>query len=75
MIHDHDIPFIVSYVKKSIEKAEGFKVEYFSIVDDEELIPVGTKSEMKNGKRYFGCVAVKAGKIRLIDNIEIPLYQ
>jgi pantothenate synthetase len=28
---------------------------------------------MEKGKRYFGCIAVKAGKIRLIDNIEIPL--
>jgi pantothenate synthetase len=28
---------------------------------------------MKKGKRYYGCIAVKAGKIRLIDNIEIPL--
>jgi pantothenate synthetase len=28
---------------------------------------------MKKGKKYFGCIAVKAGKIRLIDNIEIPL--
>jgi pantoate--beta-alanine ligase len=73
MIHDHDIPFIVSYVKNSIESAEGFNVEYFNIVDDEELMPVSTKAEIKKGKRYFGCVAVKAGKIRLIDNIEIPL--
>lgn len=73
MIHDHDIPFLVSYVKNSIENAEGFNVEYFSIVDDEELMPVSTKAEMKKGKRYFGCVAVKAGRIRLIDNIEIPL--
>jgi len=73
MIHDHDIPFLISYVINTIEKAEGFHVEYFNIVDDEELIPVNTKEEMKKGKRYFGCVAVKAGKIRLIDNIEIPL--
>jgi pantothenate synthetase len=28
---------------------------------------------MKKGKKYFGCIAVKAGKIRLIDNIEFPL--
>jgi pantothenate synthetase len=73
MIHDHDIPFLISYVINTIENAEGFHVEYFNIVDDEELIPVNTKVEMKKGKRYFGCVAVKAGKIRLIDNIEIPL--
>jgi pantothenate synthetase len=28
---------------------------------------------MEKGKKYYGCIAVKAGKIRLIDNIEFPL--
>ena len=73
MIHDHDIPDLTAYVKKTIENAKGFTVEYFNVVDDEELMPVGSKAEMKKGKKYFGCVAVNAGKIRLIDNIEIPL--
>lgn len=73
MINDHDIPFLVAYVVKNIEKSEGFKVEYFEIVDDLELRPVAARCEMKKGKRYYGCIAVKAGKIRLIDNIEIPL--
>ena len=73
MINDHDIPFLVAYVIKNIEKSEGFKVEYFEIVDDLELRPVAARCEMKKGKRYYGCIAVKAGKIRLIDNIEIPL--
>ena len=70
---DHDIPYLIAYVKKNIEKVKGFKVEYFEIVDDLELKPVASRAEMKKGKRYFGCIAVKAGKIRLIDNIEIPL--
>jgi len=73
MINDHDIPYLVAYVKKNIEKSEGFKVEYFEIVDDLELRPVAARCEMKKEKRYYGCIAVKAGKIRLIDNIEIPL--
>jgi len=73
MIHDHDIPDLTAYVKKTIENAKGFTVEYFNVVDDEELMPVSSKAEMKKGKKYFGCVAVNAGKIRLIDNIEIPL--
>ena len=73
MIHNHDIPYLISFVKKNIEKVKGFKIEYFDIVDDEELKPVVTKAEMKKMKRYFGCIAVRVGKIRLIDNIEIPL--
>jgi len=73
MINDHDIPYLISYVKKTIERAEGFTVEYFEIVDDIELKPVAARCEMKKGNKYFGCIAVKAGNIRLIDNIEIPL--
>jgi len=73
MIHEHDITFLIDYVKDNIEKTAGFSIEYFDIVDDKELIPVTSKAEMKTGRRYYGCIAVKAGKIRLIDNIEIPL--
>ena len=58
---------------KKYQQNLGFQLEYFEIVDDTELIPVSTKDEMKKDKRYFGCIAVKAGKIRLIDNIEIGL--
>ncbi len=73
MINDHDIPYLISYVKKTIERAEGFSVEYFEIVDDKELNPVAARCEMNKRKKYFGCIAVKAGNIRLIDNIEVPL--
>ena len=73
MIIDLDIPDIKEYVRKTIGKENGFSVEYFEIVDDTGLIPVLKKREMKKKKRYFGCIAVKAGKIRLIDNIEFPL--
>jgi len=73
MINDHDIPEIKTFVKKMINSVAGFDIEYFDIADDTELIPVGFKSEMQKGKRYFGCIAVRAGKIRLIDNIELGL--
>jgi pantothenate synthetase len=56
-----------------INSVPGFDIEYFDIADDRELIPVNRKSEMKKGERYFGCIAVMAGKIRLIDNIEFGL--
>jgi pantoate--beta-alanine ligase len=73
MIDDHDVPYLISYVKRTIEKTGGFNMEYFEIVDDEELKPVTARCEMKKGKKYFGCIAVMAGSIRLIDNIEFPL--
>jgi pantoate--beta-alanine ligase len=73
MIKNFDIPDIKSFVENSINRIPEFSVEYFEIVDDTELIPLSTKDEMKKDKRYFGCIAVRAGKIRLIDNIEIGL--
>ena len=73
MIKNYDIPEVKSFVRDSINNVPGFKVEYFDIVDDTELIPISKKDEMKINNRYFGCIAVRAGKIRLIDNIEIGL--
>lgn len=73
IINSYDISEIKSFVENRIGSVEGFDVEYFEIVDDTELIPVANKSEMQKDKKYFGCIAVKAGKIRLIDNIEIGL--
>ena len=75
MTGDHDITFIKEYVRKAIGNIKGFEVEYFEIVDETELIPLESLDERKKGAGYFGCIAVKAGKIRLIDNIEIPLNQ
>ncbi len=73
MLKKSDVPDIRDYVIKTIEKTSGFRVEYFDIVDDRKLIPVSSKNKMKKGNCYYGCIAVRAGKIRLIDNIEFPL--
>jgi len=73
MIRNHDIPAIREHVVKKIENAGGFIVEYFEIADDIELKPVHTKTALEKGKRYYGCIAVKAGSIRLIDNVEVPV--
>jgi pantoate--beta-alanine ligase len=72
-ISGQDIPSLKDFVKRKIEEKEGFKLEYFEIVDDRELKPVSSRKDMESRKKYFGCIAVRAGKIRLIDNIEIPL--
>ncbi len=73
LIKNLDIPEIKKQVKESIETEGILKVEYFEIVDDLKLVPVVKRSEMKPNKHYYGCIAVRAGKIRLIDNIEFPL--
>lgn len=73
MIPDNEISAVKKYVEKTINGTEGFNIEYFEIVDDAQLIPVKTLRELVHGKKYFGCIALKAGRIRLIDNIEITL--
>jgi pantoate--beta-alanine ligase len=53
-------------VIEKINKNPFLNVEYFEIVDFENLQPV--KSWSDKGKK-IGCIAVLCGKIRLIDNI------
>jgi pantoate--beta-alanine ligase len=73
MIRKKDISEIKKYVADNINKRDGFEVEYFEIADNIQLMTVKSRKEMKKGKKYYGCIAVKAGKIRLIDNVEFPL--
>jgi pantoate--beta-alanine ligase len=71
MFKKSDVDEIKSFVLRNINRLPGFDTEYFEIVDEIDLIPVKRKEEMSAEKQYFGCIAVKAGNIRLIDNIEI----
>lgn len=71
LIREKDIPEVKELVSHKINNTPEFNVEYFEIVDDTDLIPVKNKDEMKQDKQYYGCIAVKAGKIRLIDNIKM----
>ncbi len=73
MIRTADIPDVKQMVRSSIDKEPGFSLEYFEVVDDTSLVPVNSKEEMKSDATYFGCIALKAGTIRLIDNIEFGL--
>ncbi len=73
MLDRNEIPEIKAFVEKTINSLPGFKLEYFEVVDNIDLIPVKYRKEMNMKTQYFGCIAVKAGKIRLIDNIEFGL--
>jgi pantoate--beta-alanine ligase len=64
---------IKDFVESEINSTPGFLLEYFEIVEEKNLIPLESRSQVEKGARYFGCIALKAGKIRLIDNIEISL--
>lgn len=73
MITGHDLKSIRKFVADNINSIPGFRLEYFEIVEDVSLKPVTRKSEMSPGRKYFGCIALFAGEVRLIDNIEITL--
>jgi pantoate--beta-alanine ligase len=75
MTSEKEIRYIKNFVNSTINGVKGFEVLYFEIVDDEQLVPVMKRKEMVPGKKYFGCIAVKAGNIRLIDNIEFGWYE
>jgi pantoate--beta-alanine ligase len=71
MLLTTDIPETRNFVLETINSVPGFNVEYFEITDDVELIPAVSKADMIPGKNYYACIAVKAGKIRLIDNVRV----
>lgn len=55
-----------SRVKERIDADPLLKTEYFNIVNSETLQDVGTWDE---AAALRGCIAVRAGNVRLIDNI------
>jgi pantoate--beta-alanine ligase len=64
-------------VKETIKWVEGqinadtiLKVEYFAIADSKTLEPI---SNWTDTNEAVGCIAVWAGKVRLIDNIVFNL--
>ncbi len=54
------------WVTDTLNQYPGMQVEYFEIVDDQNLNPVESWNEEVN---KVGCVAVQLGAVRLIDNI------
>lgn len=73
MISDYEIKDIREFVSDRINMIPDFRLEYFEIVEDGTLAPVRQVIEMSPEKKYYGCIALWAGDIRLIDNIEIGL--
>jgi pantoate--beta-alanine ligase len=68
-----EINNIKKYVYNNINLVPDYRVEYFEVADDKELATINKKSQFRKDRKYFAFIAVRAGKIRLIDNIEISL--
>ncbi len=67
MSYSLSVEELTRWVIERIDKYEHLKTEYFEIVNSENLHPVKNWGEKVN---KTGCIAVYAGNIRLIDNIQ-----
>lgn len=66
LTQNHTVEDVKKYVIENINKESLLKVEYFEIVNSETLNLI---DDWNNNIQIIGCIAVFAGKIRLIDNI------
>jgi pantoate--beta-alanine ligase len=73
MVSDYEINEIKDFVADRINMIPDFRLEYFEIVEEVTLQPVRAVIEMSPEKKYYGCIALWAGEIRLIDNIAVGL--
>ncbi|MCU0377710.1 MAG: pantoate--beta-alanine ligase [Bacteroidales bacterium] len=73
MARHKEIDELKKIVSTTISKIPGFRLEYFEIADDVSLAPLKNKSEMKLSRKYYACIALFAGDVRLIDNLRISL--
>lgn len=60
------IKHIKEFVVEEIAKIDGFRLDYYEIVDDKTLQSVEFP-DLSNG--VIGCIAVYVGEVRLIDNV------
>lgn len=63
----YSVKDLTNWVKNRINGIKGVQLDYFEIVRSTDLQPVISWDE-KDEK--IGCVAVKIGKVRLIDNVK-----
>ena len=73
MARNHEINEIKSFVIREIDNIPGFTTEYFEIVDSITLAPLDSRKQATPEGHYFGCIALFAGDVRLIDNMEFRL--
>ena len=58
---------VTDRVIRALNAHEYLRVEYYTIVDGESLLPL---TQWSDSKSPVGCIAVFCGEVRLIDNIK-----
>jgi len=66
LVGEKSVEELKAWVQEKINNSPLLEVEYFDVVDDNHLQSVKTWDEP--GVKV-GCIAVHAGKVRLIDNV------
>jgi len=61
---------VIESVIEKIDSVDELRTQYFVIIDELELKAVGPDSKIDLNRKYFGCIAVHARDVRLIDNVE-----
>jgi pantoate--beta-alanine ligase len=64
----HEPQVVIDFVKSQFKAHSLFELEYFTIADEQQLLPCNAKEA---GKKYRAFIAVFANKIRLIDTISL----
>lgn len=64
---EHTLAETKAFVEDVINATEGFRLEYYQIVDGNTLQPI---EKWSDSDYIVGCIALFCGKIRLIDNIK-----
>jgi len=64
--HELSVKELILWVVANINNDANLTVEYFSLADSNSLQPV---SNWDDSNSIIGCIAVKAGSVRLIDNV------
>lgn len=65
-VNDISVKEMIHWVVTSINKDPNLGVEYFALVDSITLQPI---INWNDSDSIVGCIAVRAGKVRLIDNV------
>lgn len=65
-VNNFSVKELINWVVTNIDKDHNLTVEYFSLVDSITLQPV---LNWNDSESIIGCIAVRAGKVRLIDNV------
>jgi pantoate--beta-alanine ligase len=68
---DMEVEELKKWVTDTINSDPNLEVEYFEIVSGDDLQPL---SQWCSGQQAAGCIAVRIGNIRLIDNVFFPNF-